>query len=114
MDIPESSSSDLRLELEASDPQDLDPKDWAALRVQAHRMLDDILDHVQQVRDGPVWHPIPDAVRAEFKSSLPWAPSDLSDVHADFKRLILPHSVGNPHPRFMGWAKVCRFGVERI
>jgi aromatic-L-amino-acid decarboxylase len=85
------------------DSADLDPTDWAAARAQAHRMLDDILDHVEQIRDGPVWQPIPDAVRAEFRSPLPWTPTDLADVHADFKRLILPHAAGNPHPRFMGW-----------
>jgi aromatic-L-amino-acid decarboxylase len=108
MDIPEPASPDPRFDLEAFDPQDLDPqdldpKDWAAARAQAHRMLDDILDHVQQVRDGPVWRPIPDAVRGEFASTLPWSPTDLADVHADFKRLILPHAAGNLHPRFMGW-----------
>ena len=86
-----------------SGPGDLDPTDWAATRAQAHRMLDDILDHVQQVGAGPVWSPIPDAVRAEFRTALPWEPSALGAVHEDFKRLILPHSTGNLHPRFMGW-----------
>ena len=95
MDIPPAAPTDLRT--------DLDPRDWAAARAQAHRMLDDILDHVQFIGDGPVWQPIPDAVRAEFASGLPWAPSDLAAVHDDFKRLIIPHAAGNPHPRFMGW-----------
>ncbi len=84
---------------------DLDPKDWTADRAQAHRMLDDILDHVQGLRDQPVWRPIPDEVRAQFQSALPWAPSDLAAVHHDFKRYILPHSSGNAHPRFMGWVQ---------
>jgi aromatic-L-amino-acid decarboxylase len=81
----------------------LDPADWTATRAQAHRMLDDILDHVQGVREGPVWRPIPDAVRAEFTSTMPWGASDLAEVHDEFKRLILPHATGNLHPRFMGW-----------
>jgi glutamate/tyrosine decarboxylase-like PLP-dependent enzyme len=84
---------------------DLDPKDWAADRAQAHRMLDDILDHVQGLRDKPVWRPVPDEVRAQFQSALPWAPSDLAAVHADFKRYVLPHGSGNAHPRFMGWVQ---------
>jgi glutamate/tyrosine decarboxylase-like PLP-dependent enzyme len=91
--------------LDEADAQDLDPRDWDAARAQAHRMLDDILDHVQQVRDGPVWRPIPGAVRAQFAAPLPWEPSDLEDVHAEFKRLILPHGSGNAHPRFMGWVQ---------
>ncbi|MDB5458751.1 MAG: cytochrome ubiquinol oxidase subunit [Caulobacteraceae bacterium] len=103
MDIAAPHSTDPLLDPEEPDLSDLDPKDWTAARAQAHRMLDDILDHVQQVREGPVWRPIPEAVRAEFAASLPWSPCDLADVHADFKRLILPHATGNLHPRFMGW-----------
>ena len=44
----------------------LDPADWRATRAQAHRMLDDILDYVEHIRERPVWQPIPDAVRARF------------------------------------------------
>ncbi len=46
---------------------DLDPEDWAAgARLQAHRMLDDMLDHLQGLREGPVWRPMDDAARAAF------------------------------------------------
>jgi glutamate/tyrosine decarboxylase-like PLP-dependent enzyme len=103
MVAPAPKASDPFLAAGESASQDLDPTDWAVARVQAHRMLDDILDHVQQVRDGPVWRPIPDAVRAEFQSALPWGGRDLAEVHDEFKRLILPHATGNLHPRFMGW-----------
>ncbi len=99
MDITEPSSS----ASQDAGPRDLDPRDWDAARAQAHRMLDDILDHVQHIREGPVWQPIPDEVRAAFDAPLPWEASDLADVHDEFKRLILPHAAGNPHPRFMGW-----------
>ena len=37
----------------------LDPSDWPAFRTQAHRMLDDILDYVENIRERPVWQPIP-------------------------------------------------------
>jgi glutamate/tyrosine decarboxylase-like PLP-dependent enzyme len=104
MDIPES-YSEIGPDLGDAPSPDLDPKDWPAARAQAHRMLDDILDHVEGLREAPVWRPIPDAVRAEFQSALPWSPSDLADVHADFKRLILPYGSGNAHPRFMGWVQ---------
>jgi glutamate/tyrosine decarboxylase-like PLP-dependent enzyme len=99
MDFPLPNASSLQ----DGQAADLDPSDWDAVRAQAHRMLDDILDHVSQVRDGPVWRPIPDPVRAAFAAPLPWTPSDLAAVHADFQRLILPHATGNLHPRFMGW-----------
>ena len=42
----------------------LDPFDWPGFRTQAHRMLDDILDYVENIRERPVWQPIPDDVRS--------------------------------------------------
>ena len=82
---------------------DLDPKDWPALRAQAHRMLDDMLDHIQSAGEGPVWRPAPPSVREAFAASLPRAPQALEAVHEDFLRTVLPYGVGNTHPRFFGW-----------
>ncbi len=81
----------------------LDPEDWTSLRHQAHRMLDDILDHVAALREGPVWQPMPDAVRNAFNADLPLEPCALAEVHADFLRTVLPYGTGNLHPGFMGW-----------
>ncbi len=81
----------------------LDPSDWPAFREQAHRMLDDILDYVENIRQRPVWQPIPDHVRSRFRSDPPMAPSDLASVHEEFMRYILPFGAGNAHPGFMGW-----------
>lgn len=66
-------------------------------------MLDDILDFMQGLGAGPVWRPIPDAVRARFRQALPRTPSPLDDVHRDVRDHILPYGVGNGHPRFFGW-----------
>lgn len=81
----------------------LDPNDWPAFRTQAHGMLDDILDYLENIRERPVWQPIPSEVRARFRSDLPAAPSDLAAVHREFMRDILPFAAGNVHPGFMGW-----------
>src|SRR5580704_15112183 len=81
----------------------LDPSDWPAFRAQAHRMLDDMIDYVENIRDRPVWQPIPDEVRSRFHSDLPNTPSDLAAVHAEFMRDILPFTTGNVHPGFLGW-----------
>ena len=81
----------------------LDPSNWRSLRAQGHRMLDDILDYVELIRERPVWQPIPDRVRARFSAPLPTAPADLAAVHQEFMRDILPYSTGNSHPGFMGW-----------
>jgi glutamate/tyrosine decarboxylase-like PLP-dependent enzyme len=88
---------------EPSDRPDLDPEDWPAFRAQAHAMLDDILDHVGGVRQQPVWRPMPGDIRAGFGAPLPREPGRLGEVHDDFKARVLPYSVGNLHPRFMGW-----------
>ncbi len=81
----------------------LDPVDWPSARAQGHRMLDDILDYIENIRERPVWQPIPDNVRARFAEAVPAAPSDLGAVHDAFMRDILPYATGNTHPGFMGW-----------
>src|ERR1035438_3560724 len=81
----------------------LDPSDWQSVRAQGHRMLDDILDYVEHIRERPVWQPIPDDVRAHFRTAAPANPTDLAVVHDEFMRYILPFATGNTHPGFMGW-----------
>jgi aromatic-L-amino-acid decarboxylase len=81
----------------------LDPANWQALRVQSHRMLDDILDYVEHIRNRPVWRPMDEEVRAAFRGPLPHAPTELAEVHRDFLKYVLPYATGNVHPGFMGW-----------
>lgn len=85
------------------DPDSLDPHDWDAFRAQSHRMLDDMLDYAQQIRQRPVWQAAPDSARAQFSQPLPRAPGDLAEAHASFMHDVLPYAVGNVHPGFMGW-----------
>ena len=47
--------------------RDLDPADWSEFRSLAHAMLDDIITHVETVRDRPVWQPAPAATRERFR-----------------------------------------------
>jgi glutamate/tyrosine decarboxylase-like PLP-dependent enzyme len=81
----------------------LDPSDWDRFRAQGHRMLDDMLDYLQHIRERPVWQPVPDDVRARFREPLPADPTDLAIVHDEFMQSILPFATGNSHPGFMGW-----------
>ena len=83
--------------------EDLDPKDWPAFRAQAHAMLDDILDHVAGVRERPVWRPTPLESLQRLRAGAPREPTALADVHRDFLADVAPFTVGNLHPRFMGW-----------
>jgi aromatic-L-amino-acid/L-tryptophan decarboxylase len=93
--------SEASLRSEASET--LDPRDWEDLRAQGHRMLDDMIDYIAGVRDRPVWQPIPQAVRAEFRAALPRQPSGLGEVYREFSDFIAPYATGNVHPGFMGW-----------
>jgi glutamate/tyrosine decarboxylase-like PLP-dependent enzyme len=81
----------------------LDPRDWPAFRAQSQQMLADMLDYIETIRARPVWQPISAATRQLFHAPLPVAPRALASVHASVMQDILPHVVGNTHPRFMGW-----------
>src|SRR3979409_2009735 len=80
----------------------LDPQDWSDLRAQAHRMLDDMLDYTEHIRERPVWRESPPAIRNSFRDSLPQKPTDLATIHERFMRDILPYAAGNAHPGFFG------------
>jgi len=86
-----------------AEPQSLDPADWSGLRALGHRMLDDMFDHLAGVREGPVWRPMPDALRQDLRRPLPRGAMPPDAVYDDFRRLVLPYATGNLHPRFMGW-----------
>ena len=68
-------------------------------------MLDDMFDHLESLREQPVWRPIPQGVRQRFRSAPPTAPSPLTEAHASFMRDVLPFAGGNLHPGFMGWVQ---------
>lgn len=83
----------------------LDPQDWSNLRAEGHRMLDDMLDYIEKIRERPVWQTIPDEIRSGFRQNLPQQPSDLAQIHQRFMQEVLPYAVGNSHPGFMGWVQ---------
>ena len=62
----------------------LDPKDWPAFRRQAHIMLNDMLDHLEHMRERPVWQPIPDAVRSSVRTPSPQGAEALDNVYREF------------------------------
>ncbi len=83
----------------------LDPSDWAALRAQSHRMLDDMLDYLSTIRERPVWQPAPEPVQETFHKGLPLKPTSLCETHALFLQSVLPYAMANNHPGFMGWVQ---------
>ena len=87
----------------------LDPQDWTELRALGHRMLDDMLDYLQSVRERPVWKPLPKELDQEFDKPLPVAPEGIEQAYEDFVQHVLPYPLGNIHPRFWSW--VCGTGT---
>ncbi len=88
-----------------SNEHSLDPTDWTAFKHQAHLMLDEMIDYLAQLRDYPVWQPMPAEKKQVFETTLPTESHDLNEAYCTFKESILPYSIGNAHPSFMGWVQ---------
>jgi aromatic-L-amino-acid/L-tryptophan decarboxylase len=83
--------------------ESLDPADWTELRALGHRMVDDMMDYLEQVRERPVWRSVPAETRAALEEPIPRGPTDPAAVYQQFREHILPYPTGNIHPRFWGW-----------
>jgi aromatic-L-amino-acid decarboxylase len=81
----------------------LDPKDWAAMRALGHRILDDMMDYLETLRDRPAWQHAPNHVKAHFEGPPPLAPQLPEEIYLEYVQHILPYQLGNNHPRFWGW-----------
>jgi len=70
----------------------------------AHGLVDAVTDHLAALPSGPVWQPLPDALRKELlELPLPENASTLEDLVATAMRDVVPHAMGNGHPAFFGW-----------
>ncbi len=82
-----------------------DPSDWQEFGQLAHRMLDTMLDYLQDIRQQPVWQKPPQAVKQHFQQPLPLEGQSLESVYEEFLTYILPYPKGNIHPRFFAWVQ---------
>ena len=85
------------------DEETLDPESWDEVRELGHRMVDDMMTYLSEIRDRPVWKPIPEDVKAHFEDSLPQESRSSMEVYDEFLKFIRPYPTGNIHPRFWGW-----------
>lgn len=81
----------------------LDPEDWESMRALGHRILDDMMDYLETLRDRPVWQHAPQHVKSHFEGPPPLAPQPSEKVYQEYIKYILPYQIGNSHPRFWGW-----------
>lgn len=68
-------------------------------------MLDDMLNYTEKLRERPVWEAASPEIKANFHTRLPQQGQDLATLHHQFMHEILPYSIGNNHPGFMGWVQ---------
>ena len=59
----------------------LDPNDWELMRGLGHRMIDDMMDYMKNVRERPVWQHAPDSVKAHFDKPLPLDPQNPEEIY---------------------------------
>lgn len=81
----------------------LDPADWEQAGVLAHRMVDEAIIHLRDVRRRPVWQAMPAPVRAAFATPLPLQPQPLGEIYQEMINTLFPYAMGNLHPRFWMW-----------
>ena len=83
--------------------QNLDPKDWEAMRALGHQMVDDLIDYWAGIREQKIWRPIPEEVKEVFDQPIPEQGQSPEEVYREFKENIFPYNKGNVHPRFFAW-----------
>ena len=83
----------------------LDPENWTEMRALGHQMIDDIMDHLEQIREQPSWRIMPDDAKQFLKQPVPQKPEDIKQIYQEFKQYILPYNKGNIHPRFFAWVQ---------
>jgi aromatic-L-amino-acid decarboxylase len=88
-----------------SSEETLDPSDWEEMRSLAKRMVNDMFDYLETLRERPVWQPIPNEVKESFRAPLPLAGEPADTVYEEFRKNILPYPLGNIHPRSWGWVQ---------
>lgn len=75
---------------------------WEGTRALGHRMMDDMLRFLRDIRDEPAWRAVPEDVRVRLRAPVPWRGEGGERAYADFRELVLPYRLGNVHPRFWG------------
>jgi aromatic-L-amino-acid/L-tryptophan decarboxylase len=85
----------------AVDPPGLEPEEFRRL---GHRAVDLMADCLAGIAAGPVFTPMTPEARADLLTEvLPETGSEPNAILERFAAAVLPHPMGNGHPRFFGW-----------
>ncbi len=85
------------------DKESLDPQNWDDMRALGHRMIDDVIDYLADVKERPVWQPPSEPMRQFLDQAPPAEPLSPDVVYDQFLEHIRPFPLGNIHPRFWAW-----------
>jgi aromatic-L-amino-acid decarboxylase len=81
----------------------LDPDDWSETLELSHRIIEDGVRYLRDIRERPVWRDMPADVRAFFAASLPRSPAPLTAIYREVAENVMVYPMGNVHPRFWSW-----------
>jgi glutamate/tyrosine decarboxylase-like PLP-dependent enzyme len=81
----------------------LDPENWEGIRKLGYQIIDDMVEHLKNIREQPVWQPIPQEVKDVFQSSIPIEGQDIHSIYDEIKENVISYRLGNIHPYFWGW-----------
>jgi aromatic-L-amino-acid/L-tryptophan decarboxylase len=74
------------------------------LRCLGYRAVDLVVEHLERMRDRPVFRPLTaEARRTLLEQGLAGRGTPLEAVLRRFADTVLPYPMGNGHPRFFGW-----------
>jgi aromatic-L-amino-acid/L-tryptophan decarboxylase len=79
----------------------IEPEEFRRL---GHELVDLVTDYLADIRARPVFRPMrPDERRALMDDALGAAGLEPAAIVERFRAAVLPHAMGNGHPRFFGW-----------
>ncbi len=88
-----------------SKEQSLDPENWDGIRALGHKMIDDVMDYLSDIRNMPSWQSVPQSTKELCKENLPSEGTDIQSIYHSFFTHIMPYPKGNIHPRFWAWVQ---------
>ncbi|UJR36828.1 hypothetical protein I4U23_029541 [Adineta vaga] len=88
------------------DEVSLDPSNWNDVRSLGHRIMDDMIDYLRDIRFRPVWRQIPLEIRRTIADTdFPLHGQSALEVYDEICSNVLPYPVGNIHPHFWGYVQ---------
>jgi glutamate/tyrosine decarboxylase-like PLP-dependent enzyme len=74
------------------------------LRDLGYQVIDEMTSYLGEIRDQPVWQPMPADVRAVIRRQvLPEQGQPFAETLSFVRDILMPYPQGNGHPRFAGW-----------